>query len=71
MTSSMEDVRIVRFDICGLGFMLKVDQRRFPNGVDSFVARGGSVTVLPINAREITRNPLFTAWTKADLTPER
>lgn len=54
-----QGVRCVRFDIGGLGFILKTDQRPFPYPLRLFTADSDPATILMMDPVEITQNRFF------------
>jgi hypothetical protein len=57
----MEEARLTRFEIGGLAFLLKTDQRRWPNPFDLFDADRDPLRVLAMDAQEVSSNPSFRA----------
>lgn len=59
--SYMGPLNLTRFEIGGLGFMLKTDQRPFPPEIALFAGRRDPLRVLTMDAVEIAHNPTFRA----------
>ena len=55
----MGDLRLTRFEIGGLAFLLKTDQRPWPHPFGLFDAERDPLRVLAMDAQEVATNPSF------------